>query len=254
MMKPSDLGHNLLLGDNVAIGADVTFGANVVIGDNVTIASDVTFGANVVIHDDSVIGDGCFIQDGVVLGKVPSLSPRSTAQRGRLEPLRLGEGCVVCTAAVLYRSVQLGKGCIIGDLASVRERCALGEGVVVGRGTCVEMETSIGDFTKIQSNCYITAYMTIEDRCFIAPNVMTTNDNFMGRTEKRFALEKGPTIRRGARVGGGAVLLPAVEIGEEAFVAAASVVTRDVAPRTVVMGTPAKPVRGVPDEELLENQ
>ena len=232
----SDRGHNLLLGDGVVIGADVAFGANVV------------------VHDDTVIGDGCFIQDGVVLGKVPSLSPRSTAKRGELEPLRLGDGCVVCTGAVVYRGTTLGKGCIVGDLASVRERCVLGESVVVGRGTCVEMETTIGDFTKIQSNCYITAYMVIEDHVFIAPNVMTTNDNFMGRTEKRFALEKGPTIRRGARVGGGSVLLPAVEIGEDAFVGAASVVTRDVPPRTLVMGTPAKVVRGVPDEELLENQ
>jgi acetyltransferase-like isoleucine patch superfamily enzyme len=232
----SDRGHNLLLGDGVVIGADVTFGANVV------------------VHDDTVIGDGCFIQDGAVLGKVPSLSPRSTAKRGQLEPLRLGDGCVVCTGAVVYRGTTLGRGCIVGDLASVRERCVLGESVVVGRGTCVEMETTIGDFTKIQSNCYITAYMLIEDHVFIAPNVMTTNDNFMGRTEKRFALEKGPTIHRGARIGGGSVLLPAVEIGEDAFVASASVVTRDVPPRALVMGTPAKIVRGVPDEELLENQ
>jgi len=253
-MKSSARGHNLLLGDNVSLAEDVAFGANVVIGNNVTVAPGVTFGANVVVHDDTVIGEGCFIQDGAVLGKLPSLSPRSTAKRGELAPLRLEEKCVVCTGAVLYRGVQLGKGCIVGDLASVRERCLLGEGVVVGRGTCVEMDTTIGAFTKIQSNCYITAYMTIEDHCFIAPNVMTTNDNFMGRTEKRFALERGATIRRGARIGGGAVLLPAVEIGEEAFVAAASVVTRDVPPRTVVMGTPAKPVRGVPDEELLENQ
>ena len=254
MPTPSDRGHNLLLGDGVVVGEGVSFGANVVVGASVAIGRDVTFGANVVVHDDTVIGDGCFIQDGVVLGKIPSLSPRSTAKRGQLEPLRLGEGCVVCTGAVVYRGATLGPGCISGDLASVRERCVLGESVVVGRGTCVEMETTIGDFTKIQSNCYITAYMLIEDHVFIAPNVMTTNDNFMGRTEKRFALEKGPTIRRGARVGGGSVLLPAVEIGEEAFVASASVVTRDVPPRTLVMGTPAKPVRGVPDEELLENQ
>ena len=254
MLTPSDRGRNLLLGEGVVVRADVSVGPNVVVGANVRIGAGATFGANVVVHDDTVIGDACFIQDGAVLGKVPSLSPRSTAKRGQLEPLRLGEGCVVCTNAVVYRGTTLGGCCIVGDLASVRERCLLGEAVVVGRGTCVEMETTIGDFTKIQSNCYITAYMLIEDRVFIAPNVMTTNDNFMGRTEKRFALEKGPTIRRGARVGGGSVLLPAVEVGEEAFVASASVVTRDVAPRTLVMGTPAKPVRGVPDEELLENQ
>jgi acetyltransferase-like isoleucine patch superfamily enzyme len=73
----------------------------------------------------------------------------------------------------------------------------------------------------------------------------------MGRTEKRHALRKGPTIRRGARIGGGAVLLPGIEIGEEAFVGAGAVVTRDVAPRALVVGSPARVLRQVPDDELL---
>jgi acetyltransferase-like isoleucine patch superfamily enzyme len=83
--------------------------------------------------------------------------------------------------------------------------------------------------------------------------VVTTNDDLMGRTEARHELVKGPTIRRGARVGGGAVLLPGVEIGEEAFVGAGAVVLKDVPPRTVVVGNPARPLRRVSDEELLEN-
>ena len=71
----------------------------------------------------------------------------------------------------------------------------------------------------------------IEDDVFIAPMVVTTNDNYMGRTEKRHDEIAGCTIRRGARVGGGAHILPGIEIGEEAFVATAAVVTRDVPPR-----------------------
>ena len=83
---------------------------------------------------------------------------------------------------------------------------------------------------------------------------MTTNDNFMGRTERRHELIKGPTIRRGARIGGGAVLLPGLEIGEEAFVGAGAVVTRSVAPRMLGVGTPARVMRAVAEDELLENQ
>jgi acetyltransferase-like isoleucine patch superfamily enzyme len=235
-LRPSRLGHALLLGDGVRFGEDVTFGANVV------------------VYDDTVIGDGCHIQDGAVLGKVPSLSPTSTAKRGELPPLQLGAGCVVSTGAIVYRGTTLGPGCILGDYAGVRERCTLGERVVVGRGSVVENDTTIGDFTKIQTNVYITAYMTIADHCFIAPCVQTTNDNFMGRTEKRHALIKGATIRRGARVGGGVVLCPGIEIGEEAYIAAGAVVTKDAPARKLLMGVPARVVRDVYEDELLENQ
>ena len=80
------------------------------------------------------------------------------------------------------------------------------------------------------------------------------DDNWMGRTEKRFGNIKGPTIRRGARVGGGAILCPGVEIGEEAFVGAGAVVTKDVPPHKLVVGNPARVLRDVPVDELLENQ
>ena len=110
---------------------------------------------------------------------------------------------------------------------------------------------TIGAMTKIQADAYITAYSTLEEHVFVAPCVVTTNDNFMGRTERRHELIKGPTIRRGARIGGGAVLCPAVEIGEEAFVGAGAVVIKDVPPRVLVVGNPARVLRDVPEGELL---
>jgi len=108
--------------------------------------------------------------------------------------------------------------------------------------------------SKIQADAYITAYSTLEEHVFIAPCVVTTNDNFMGRTERRHQLRRGPTIRRGARIGGGAILLPDIEIGEEAFVGAGAVVTKDVEARMVVVGSPARVMRPVAEDELLENQ
>src|SRR5439155_2346101 len=116
----------------------------------------------------------------------------------------------------------------------------------------IENDTTIGALTKVQADAYITAYSTLEEEVFIAPRVVTTNDDFMGRTERRHEQIKGPTIRRGARVGGGAVLCPGIEIGEEAFVGAGAVVTKDVLPRTVVVGNPARVIREVPADELLD--
>jgi acetyltransferase-like isoleucine patch superfamily enzyme len=208
-------------------------------------------GENVVVYPGTVIGDGCRIGDNVVLGKQPALSPRSTAKREELPPLELGEGTIVSTGSVVFAGTTIGARVILGDQSCVRERCVLGDDVVVGRGSLVENDTTIGARTKIQANAYVTAYSILEVDVFIAPGVVTTNDNFMGRTEQRHALRKGPTIRRGARIGGGAVLLPGIEVGEEAFVGAGAVVVRNVPPRALVVGNPARQIRDVPDEELL---
>ena len=206
-----------------------------------------------VVYPGTVIGDGCKILDGAVVGKQPTLSARSTAKREDLPPLELGAGTVVSTEAIVFAGTRIGERVIVGDQACVRERCEIGDDVVIGRGTLIENDTTIGALTKIQAMAYITAYSTLEEQVFVAPCVQTTNDNFMGRTEKRHELRKGPTIRRGARVGAGAVLCPAVEIGEEAFVGAGAVVTKDVPPRTVVVGNPARVLRDVPGDELLES-
>jgi acetyltransferase-like isoleucine patch superfamily enzyme len=163
----------------------------------------------------------------------------------------LGEGCVVASHAVVFAGSDLGDGTIVGDGALVRERCTLGVECVVGARATVENDSVLGARVKLQANAYVTAYSTLEDDVFIAPCVVMTNDNFMGRTEKRKALMRGPLIRRGARIGGGAVLLPGVEIGEEAFVGAGAVVTRDVPAQTVVVGSPARYLRNVAPEELL---
>jgi acetyltransferase-like isoleucine patch superfamily enzyme len=204
-----------------------------------------------VVYPGTVLGEGCKILDGAVVGKQPSLSPRSTASRAELPPLQLGAGTIVSTGAIVFAGTRIGERVIVGDQACVRERCEIGDDVVIGRGSLVENDTVIGADTKIQAMAYITAYSTLEENVFVAPCVQTTNDNFMGRTERRHELRKGPTIRRGARVGGGAVLCPGVEIGEEAFVGAGAVVVKDVPPRVVVVGNPARVLREVPPEELL---
>jgi acetyltransferase-like isoleucine patch superfamily enzyme len=205
-----------------------------------------------VVYAGTVLGDGVKVLEGAVIGKQPTLSPRSTARRDPLAPLEIGAGSVVSTGAVVFAGTRIGARVIVGDQACVRERCVVGDDVVIGRGSLVENDTTVGALTKVQAHVYITAYSTLEDSVFIAPCVVTTNDNLMGRTERRHELIKGPTIRRGARVGGGAVLCPGIEIGEEAFVGAGAVVIHDVPPRTVVVGNPARVLREVPPEELLD--
>jgi acetyltransferase-like isoleucine patch superfamily enzyme len=206
------------------------------------------------VYEGTVLGEDVKVLEHAVVGKQPALSPRSTAKREPLEPTTIGDGTIVSTGAIVFAGSRIGARVILGDQSCVRERVEIGDDVVLGRGSYVENDTTIGALTKIQAEAYITAYSTLEEHVFIAPCVVTTNDNYMGRTEKRLSEMRGPTIRRGARVGGGAILCPGVEIGEEAFVGAGAVVTKDVAPRALVVGNPARVLREVPDEELLENQ
>ena len=205
------------------------------------------------VYEGTVLGEGVKVLEGAVVGKQPTLSPRSTAKREPLAPAVIGDGTIVSTGAIVFAGAQIGARVILGDQSCVRERVEIGDDVVLGRGSYVENDTTIGAMTKIQAEAYITAYSTLEEHVFIAPCVVTTNDNWMGRTEKRFGNVKGPTVRRGARIGGGAILCPGIEIGEEAFVGAGAVVTKDVPPRTVVVGNPARVLREVPDDELLED-
>jgi acetyltransferase-like isoleucine patch superfamily enzyme len=204
------------------------------------------------VYPGTQLGTDVEIGDHAVVGKQPTLGVRSTAPREELPPLLVGDRTCILAGAVVFAGSHVGAGVIVGDQACVRERCELGDDVVLGRGAFVENDVTVGARAKIQANAYLTAYSTLEEDVFVAPCVVTANDNFMGRTEKRHALRRGPTIRRGARIGAGAVLLPGVEIGEEAFVGAGAVVLADVPPRAVVVGNPAHRIRDVPDDELLD--
>jgi acetyltransferase-like isoleucine patch superfamily enzyme len=206
------------------------------------------------VYPGTVLGEDVKVLENAVVGKQPSLSPRSTAKREPLPPTEIGDGTIVSTGAVVFAGSRIGARVVLGDQSCVRERVQVGDDVVLGRGSLIENDTTVGARTKIQAEAYITAYSLLEDDVFIAPCVVTTNDNFMGRTERRHDQIKGPTIRHGARIGGGAIICPAVEIGEEAFVGAGAVVTKDVPARMLVVGNPARVIRAVNEDELLEKQ
>ncbi len=236
------------------IGEGVELGTYVHIGANVSIGEGSRIGNFSVIYDDTEIGKGVTIGDNTVVGKSPMRASISTLKQKPLPPAVISDGVTIGTSAAVYRGSRIGEGVMIADLASVREDVEIGEFTIVGRGVAIENDTRIGRYVKLETNCYITAHSIVEDRCFIAPMVATSNDNFLGRTEERFKYTKGPHIRKGARVGANATLLPGITLGEDAVVGAGSVVTRDVPPRKTVIGVPAGIVRDTPREQLVEAQ
>ena len=244
------------ISSNAIIGSNVAFGEYVVIEDDVQIGSDVEIGHHVVIRSGVRIGDNGKILDGSILGKRPIKASLSaiTGSSTEYPPLVLGQAVTVGADCILYIGAEIGNGVFFGDKATLREDVKIGEYTIIGRGVTVENKVTIGRKCKIETEAYITAMTTIEDYCFIAPCAAFTNDNFLGRTEERKNHFGGPTLRRGARIGANATILPNLVIGEDAVVAAGSVVTRDVPPRMIVVGSPARVVRAVPEEQLIENQ
>jgi UDP-2-acetamido-3-amino-2,3-dideoxy-glucuronate N-acetyltransferase len=214
------------------------------LGDEVKIGEGASFGAHVVVHAGTVIGARCAIDDHVVLGKPPRLA-RTSGAHGSVGPLELADEVSVCAAAVVFA------GAILGDQSYVRERSTVGARAIIGRGSVVDNDVVIGERVRIQTNVYITAHSVLEDDVFVGPGTTTTNDDTIARHAPQEPL-RGVTLRRACRVGGGVVLTPGIEVGEEAFVAAGAVVTHDVPARAVVMGVPARVVRKVPDDQLLE--
>ncbi len=206
-----------------------------------------------IVYEGTVLGEGVRVLENAVVGKQPSLGASSTAKRDPLPPTTVGAGTVISTGAIVFAGSSIGEKCIVGDQSCIRERVDLADDCVLGRGSLIENDTTVGSGTRIQAGAYITAYSTLEEDVFVAPCVVTTNDNFMGRTEQRKTLMKGPTIRRGARIGGGAILCPGIEVGEEAFVGAGAVVTKDVPARALVVGSPARVLRDVDPAELRAN-
>src|SRR4029079_15087268 len=97
-----------------------------------------------------------------VVGKQPTLSPRSTAKREDLPPLELGAGTIVSTGAVVFAGTTVGERVIVGDQSCIRERCSIGDDVVLGRGSFVENDTSGGALTKIQEHADLTAHLPLQ--------------------------------------------------------------------------------------------
>jgi acetyltransferase-like isoleucine patch superfamily enzyme len=175
----------------------------------------------------------------------------------RAPGLLLGEGvelpddAMVGGYVVIHAGAKIGAGCKIGDHAQIRDNVTLGAGTLVGRATSVDPGVVTGERVSIQTGVYVTEGTVIEDDVFVGPGVTMTNDNTMGRHAADEPL-RGPQLRRSCRIGGGVVLCPGVEVGEEAFIAAGAVVVDDVPPRAVMAGVPARKLREVGDEDLLE--
>jgi acetyltransferase-like isoleucine patch superfamily enzyme len=151
---------------------------------------------------------------------------------------------------VITAGASLGDGTYLGDHVGVREGARVGERVMVGRHSVVSVRNRIGAGVRLHGYAVLATDMVLEEDVVAGPGVMFVTDPTIGR---RAAGPKAAAtvVRRASRLGAGAIIFAPAEIGEEAVVAAGSVVRRDVEARTVVVGAPARVLRAVREDELL---
>jgi UDP-2-acetamido-3-amino-2,3-dideoxy-glucuronate N-acetyltransferase len=268
------IGERSVLGQNIAfdrfvkigkdcqIGKGVIIGFNTKIGNQITIADNVSIGDNSVISDNVTIGKGTRIENNVEIGYA-NLSKK----KGYFKdfPTQIGENCIVRSGSVIYLACKIGENVWIGNYTILRENTTIGNNTTFGSHIMCEGYSEFGNNVKIYSFCELGGNMLVEDYVFIGPGIVTANNPrpLMGTVEPttyRWAdgnqrvADKGPTIRKGAKIGISSTLLAEIEVGKDALVAAGSVVTKDVPDYSIVKGVPAQEFGTVPEYERLTKQ
>jgi acetyltransferase-like isoleucine patch superfamily enzyme len=188
------------------------------------------------IHDNVFLGTGVVVEEFCIIGAPPR------GKRAGQVPTTIGDGAVIRSHTVIYADNVIGRNFQTGNKVNIRESNRIGDNVSIGTLSVIEHHVEIGNNVRIHTQVFIPEFSILEDGCWIGPNVVFTNAKYPLSPGVKDTL-RGPIIRRGAKVGANATLLPGVTIGEDALVGAGAVVVRDVPPGAVVVGNPARPVR-----------
>ncbi|MFC1988452.1 DapH/DapD/GlmU-related protein [Chloroflexota bacterium] len=180
-----------------------------------------------IFYGEVSLGKGSVVEDNVILGH---------REDG---VVNIGDSALIRSGSVIYSGTKIGVNFRAGHNVLIRENTEIGDNVLVGTNSVVENNCKIGSNVSIQTGVYITTNTIIEDEVFMGPHSVTTNDKYMQVGAKLI----GPTIKKKARIGANAVLLPGIIVGEEAVIGSGAVVTKDVLAEATVIGNPGREIQ-----------
>lgn len=195
------------------------------------------------IYPNVTLPNDAEIDDFVVLGKPPR-----GHQPGDL-PLVFGPHCVVRSHTVIYAGNQIGAHFQTGHSVMIREENTIGDNVSIGTQSVIEHHVKIGNGVRIHTHVFVPEFTLLEEGCWLGPRVVITNALYPVSKGVKERLQ-GAIVEAGAIIGANATLLPGVRIGRRALVGAGAVVTKDVAPGTIVVGNPARIINTIDNIEF----
>ena len=232
--RPDLLGVNTRVRPGVRIEGEVETGQDVLVDSNAIILGPVKIG------DGTYVGSHCVIGHPNVSEMAGLWQTRRASSKGQTI---IGKNCVIRSGTTIYSAVKVGDGTVFGHNVVLREEVIVGSGTKLGTNVVVDGKANIGSNVSIQTGVYVCTYSTVEDSVFLGPCCVFANDRYM--CQKEFKLV-GPTVRKGASVGANALLFPGIVVGEGAVVGSQAMVNRDVPPRSIYAGLPARKIRDLP--------
>ena len=205
--------------------------------------SNVAIHESVKIYGASEIGNNTIILENAILGYpehpilMDIVNQNKDIEDHNFPGCDIGSDSIIRPGTTIFSNVKTGDNFKTGHNALIRERTAIGNNVLIGSNVIIDGNVTIGNNVSIQGNVYIPTDVTIEDNVFIGPCAVLANDKYPIRKEYN---PMGPILHKGASIGANATILPGVEIGEGAMVAAGALVTRNVPPWKLAIGFPAK--------------
>ncbi|MBD3180950.1 N-acetyltransferase [Candidatus Poribacteria bacterium] len=187
-----------------------------------------------------ILGTNPQIDDSAVVGYL-------TGRKIEIKPTVIGDNARIRSNTVIYTNVLIGNNLETGHNVVIREENKIGNDFSIWNSSTIDYRCEIGDKVRIHCNVYVAQFTVIEDEVFLAPGVKIANDLHPICTR----CMKGPIIKRGARVGVNVTLLPNITIGEYTVIGAGSVVTKDIPPKTLAYGNPARPIKSVDELKCL---
>lgn len=215
------------------IGDNVTIKDGVIIEDNVTIGDDSYVDYGAIIKENVYIGNGCFIGARCILGEF--VGTFFNDRVNKVHELHIGDRAIIRSETIIYGDVNIGENFSTGHRVTIREGAVIGNNVSVGTLVDIQGYCKIGNYTRLHSNVHIGQKSVIGNYVWIFPYVVLTNDP-IPPSNKLY----GVTVEDFAVICTQSTILPGVTIGKDSLIGAGSIVGKDVACESIIIGNPAK--------------